>query len=51
VPLAMLAIALLVAPKRAVRLARGGWGAHLLDVESVRRIESEDFYSGSSSVP
>ena len=51
VPLAMLAIALLVAPKRAVTLARGGWGAHLLDVESVRKIESEDFYSGSSSVP
>ena len=51
VPLAMLAIALLVAPKRAVALARGGWGAHLLDVGSVRRIESEDFYSGSSSAP
>jgi predicted ATP-grasp superfamily ATP-dependent carboligase len=51
VPLAMLAIALLVAPKRAVRLARGGWGAHLLDVTSIRKIESEDFYSGSSSVP
>jgi predicted ATP-grasp superfamily ATP-dependent carboligase len=51
VPPAMLAIALLVAPKRAVRLARGSWGAHLLDVESVRCIESEDFYSGSSSVP
>jgi predicted ATP-grasp superfamily ATP-dependent carboligase len=51
VSLAMLAIALLVAPKRAVRLARGGWGAHLLDVTSIRKIESEDFYSGSSSVP
>ena len=43
VPLTMLAIALLVAPKRAVTLARGGWGAHLLDVRSIKLIERENF--------
>jgi predicted ATP-grasp superfamily ATP-dependent carboligase len=43
VPLAMTAIFLLVAPKLAVRLARGGWGAHLLDLRSIGLIESEDF--------
>ena len=43
VPLAMTAIFLLVAPKLAVRLARGGWGAHLLDLGSIRLIESENF--------
>jgi len=43
VPLAMVAISLLVAPKLAVNLARGGWGGHLLDLASIRRIESEDF--------
>ncbi len=43
VPLAMIAISLLVAPKLAVNLARGGWGGHLLDLASIRRIESEDF--------
>ncbi|GAC1332687.1 MAG: ATP-grasp domain-containing protein [Bradyrhizobium sp.] len=46
VPLAMMATALLAAPKLGVTLARGGWGAHLLDVRSVRQIESEDFYKG-----
>ena len=51
VPLAMLAMALLAAPKRAASLARRGWGAHLLDLASIRQIESEDFYNGSSSVP
>ena len=45
VPLATIAIALLAAPKLAVTLARGGWGAHLLDAGSVRLIESEDFCS------
>ena len=45
VPLAMIAIVLLAAPKFGVSLARGGWGAHLLDVGSVRRIASEDFGS------
>ena len=43
VPLSMIAIALLATPNRAVALARGGWGAHLLGVESMRKIESEDF--------
>jgi predicted ATP-grasp superfamily ATP-dependent carboligase len=43
VPLVMIAIALLAAPKRAVELARAGWGAHLLTPASIRRIESEDF--------
>ncbi len=51
VPLSMLAMALLAAPKRAASLARGGWGAHLLDLASIRQIESDDFYKGSSSVP
>jgi biotin carboxylase len=43
VPLAMTALALLAAPKIAVTLARGGWGAHLLDLASIRQIESDDF--------
>jgi hypothetical protein len=42
-PLVMTAIFLLVTPKSAVTLARGGWGAHLLDPGSIRLIESEDF--------
>jgi hypothetical protein len=46
VPSAMAALALLVAPKLAVTLARRGWGEHLLDVGSVRLIESEGFYNG-----
>jgi predicted ATP-grasp superfamily ATP-dependent carboligase len=46
VPLAMMTVALLAAPKLGVSLARGGWGAHLLDVGSIRQIESEDFYRG-----
>ena len=43
VPLAMIAIFLLLAPKLAVTLTRGGWGGHLLDLGSIRRIEREDF--------
>jgi predicted ATP-grasp superfamily ATP-dependent carboligase len=43
VPLAMTAALLLLAPKLAIRLARGGWGAHLLDLRSISLIESEDF--------
>jgi len=43
VPVAMIVISLLIAPKLAVTLARRGWGAHLLDVKSVRLIESENF--------
>ena len=43
VPLAAIAIALLAAPQLAASLARKGWGTHLLDIASVRLIESEDF--------
>ena len=40
----------------AVKLARGGFGAHLLDLGSIQVIESESFvsaaaYNGSSSSP
>ncbi|MBR0794314.1 hypothetical protein JQ615_02815 [Bradyrhizobium jicamae] len=59
VPLAMTVALLLASPRLATRLARGGFGAHLLDRESIRAIESEDFcrtlspssYNGSSSLP
>jgi predicted ATP-grasp superfamily ATP-dependent carboligase len=43
VPLAMTALLLLAAPRLAASLARRGWGAHLLDIASIRRIESKDF--------
>jgi predicted ATP-grasp superfamily ATP-dependent carboligase len=43
VPLAMTAMMLLVSPKLAHQLARGGFGAHLLDVGSIRVIEGEEF--------
>jgi hypothetical protein len=43
VPLAMLAIALVVKPKLAATMAKKGWGAHLLDLASIRVIEREDF--------
>ena len=43
VPLAMIAILLLLAPKLGVTLVRDGWGSHLLDLGSIRMIESEDF--------
>ena len=43
VPLAMVAMALLAAPKLGVTLASGGWGSHLLDIGSIRRIEREEF--------
>jgi predicted ATP-grasp superfamily ATP-dependent carboligase len=46
VPSVMLAVSLLAAPRFAVNLARGGWGAHLLDLRTISRIDSEDFYSG-----
>jgi predicted ATP-grasp superfamily ATP-dependent carboligase len=42
VPLAMIAISLLAAPKLAVTLVRSGWGAHLLDPGSIRRISEGD---------
>jgi predicted ATP-grasp superfamily ATP-dependent carboligase len=43
VPLAMIATLLLIAPKLAIKVARGGWGAHLLDHRSIRLIAREDF--------
>jgi predicted ATP-grasp superfamily ATP-dependent carboligase len=43
VPLAMTVVFLLASPKFAVKLARGGFGAHLLDLGGIRMIEREDF--------
>jgi hypothetical protein len=43
VPLALTTGLLLAAPRSADVLARGGFGAHLLDIDSVRRIESTEF--------
>lgn len=43
VPLAMTTGILLASPGLATRLARGGFGAHLLDLESIRMIEDEGF--------
>ena len=43
VPLLMTAIMLFASPKLATRLARGGFGAHLLDLASIRCIENDDF--------
>jgi hypothetical protein len=43
VPLAMAAFALLANPKLAGTLSKKGWGAHLLGIESIRLIESENF--------
>ncbi|WP_407149946.1 hypothetical protein [Bradyrhizobium sp. ORS 86] len=43
VPLAMTVALLLVSPQLASSLARGGFGAHLLDAASIRTIESEGF--------
>ncbi|WP_210266250.1 hypothetical protein [Bradyrhizobium australiense] len=51
VPLAMTAALLLASPQSASKLARGGFGAHLLDPGSIRVIENEDFYRHSSSSP
>jgi hypothetical protein len=42
VPLAITALALLLGPQLAAVLTRS-WGAHLLDLASIRRIESENF--------
>jgi hypothetical protein len=39
----MTAILLLASPGLANKLARGGFGAHLLDIGSIRTIESADF--------
>ena len=43
VPLAMTVGLLLASPSFATKLARGGFGAHLLDLGSIRVIESEGF--------
>jgi hypothetical protein len=43
VPLLMTAMLLFASPNLAGKLARGGFGAHLLDLAGVRRIESDDF--------
>jgi predicted ATP-grasp superfamily ATP-dependent carboligase len=43
VPLVIIALSLLLTPKLAKVLARRGWGAHLLDLASIRRIVSEEF--------
>ncbi len=43
VPLAMTVVFLLASPKFAVKLARGGFGAHLLDLGGIRMIEGDDF--------
>lgn len=42
VPLAMTLALLLASPASAARLARGGFGEHLLDVRSIREIEGLD---------
>jgi len=43
VPLAVTAAFLLASPKSAIKLARGGFGAHLLDLTSIRVIEGDGF--------
>jgi predicted ATP-grasp superfamily ATP-dependent carboligase len=47
VPLAVTIGILLVSPAFAIKLARGGFGAHLLDVGSIRMIEGEGFAAGA----
>jgi hypothetical protein len=43
VPLAITAALLLARPKSAASLARTGFGAHLLNLDGVRRIEGPEF--------
>jgi len=43
IPLAVTASLLLTRPSSALQLARGGFGAHLLSRESIRKIESKEF--------
>ncbi|MGC2809002.1 MAG: hypothetical protein WA303_01350 [Bradyrhizobium sp.] len=43
VPVATMVLLLLAMPKLAASLAKRGWGAHLLDLDAIRRIESDDF--------
>jgi predicted ATP-grasp superfamily ATP-dependent carboligase len=47
VPLAMTVGFLLASPAFAIKLARGGFGAHLLDLGSIRVIEGEGFAGGA----
>jgi len=47
VPLALTAALLLAAPRHTVAFAHGGFGAHLLDLESIQRIERADFLNSS----
>ncbi|MFN5713677.1 MAG: hypothetical protein ACK463_03695, partial [Bradyrhizobium sp.] len=49
VPLGMTAALLLASPPIAASLARGGFGAHLLDRGSIRTIEGEDFLHDPST--
>ena len=49
VPLGMTAALLLASPPIAASLARGGFGAHLLDRGSIRTIEGEDFFHDPST--
>ena len=43
VPLLMVAVFVLVKPKLAATLSKKGWGAHLLNAQSIRLIEDENF--------
>jgi predicted ATP-grasp superfamily ATP-dependent carboligase len=43
VPVALTMLLLLVWPKSALGLARGGFGAHLLSLDGIRQIESAEF--------
>ena len=43
VPVALTLLLLLSVPGVAARLAKRDWGAHLLDLAAIRRIESDDF--------
>jgi predicted ATP-grasp superfamily ATP-dependent carboligase len=43
VPLLATVMLLLASPKFAAKLAKGGFGAHLLDLKSIREIERENF--------
>lgn len=46
VPLAATIAILLASPASAIKLVRGGFGAHLLDLGSIRMIEAEGFGGG-----
>ena len=49
VPLVMTFMMLLASPALAVRLARGGFGEHLLDIGSIRKIENISVVSDKNS--